>query len=462
MKTASLLIVDDEEGMRKSLSILFKKEGYQVYQAESGKAALEYLAGQKFDLVVTDLCMDAVSGTDVLHSIRENRIPVPVIIMTAYGTIESAVSAMKAGACDYITKPFEYEEILHRAERAIGQAETEREMNRMSRARAASSEDFSMIIGESPLIRGIRTQLRKIAANSLPVLMTGETGTGKNLFAKVVHLNSPRAGGPFLSVNCTSIPEHLIESELFGHTKGAFTGAIMERKGLFEAAHGGTILLDEIGDIPKTIQAKLLGVLQEKTIRRVGSNEEIPVDTRVIAATNTDLIAAIKRGDFREDLYYRINVLHAHIPPLRERKEDIPLLSESFLSLCASDQDRQHIVGFTSEAIDRLYHYEYPGNVRELYNIICHAVAVSDSPLVGCEDMPSSLRQHAGCSPVGIDESAPMDIKEWERKIILRSIERHPSNLAEVCRELKIGRTTLWRKMKQYKIEVSSSRHKAS
>lgn len=330
---ASVLIVDDEEGMRRSLSILFRKERYEVCQAENGGAAVRRLESAHFDLVITDLRMDGISGTDILAHIRNKGLQVPVIIMTGYGTIESAVTAMKMGAYDYISKPFEYEEILHRAENAIRQAETAREMGRMLQGRTEAGEDFSMVVGRSPVITDIKKQLKKISAADLPVLITGETGTGKNLFAKAVHLNSRRSAGPFIAVNCTSIPEHLLESELFGHTRGAFTGAVMERKGLFEFAGGGTILLDEIGSIPKAIQAKLLGVLQDRVIRKVGSNEEIPVDTRVIAATNVDLLAAIRKGEFREDLYYRVNVLHIHIPALRERKEDIPALSESFLSL---------------------------------------------------------------------------------------------------------------------------------
>lgn len=459
---ASILIVDDEEGMRKSLAILFRREGYEVVHAESGSAALQHLDSRKFDLMITDVCMDKVSGIDILTHVREHRMPVPVIIMTAYGTIESAVSAMRLGAYDYIAKPFEYDEILHRVEKAIIQAETEREMRSMAREGAGPGEDFSMIIGESRAMRDLKAHMRKISVANLPVLITGETGTGKNLLAKAIHLASARSGGTFASVNCTNIPEHLFESELFGHAKGAFTGAAMERKGLFEAAKGGTLLLDEIGSVPKAVQAKLLGVLQDKVIRKIGSNEEISVDVRVIAATNTDLLAAIKKGEFREDLFYRINVLHIHIPPLRERQEDIPLLSEKFLQLCAVQQQKKNILGFTAGAIDRLYHYEYPGNVRELFNIICHAVTLSDTPLIGCEDMPSSVRQPSGCAPFEIDETAPIDIKDWERRIILQSIERHPNNLAEVCKELKIGRTTLWRKMKQYKIDTGSSKGKVS
>jgi DNA-binding NtrC family response regulator len=453
---SSILIVDDEEGMRKSLSILFQKEGHRIYQAENGEGALDQLSRNEIDLVITDLRMDGMDGLHLLGHMRGNKLSgVPVIVMTAYGTIDSAVEAMRIGASDYIAKPFEYDDILHRAKRAIEHAATNREIDRIMQIKTATREDFSMITGESAAMTSLKQQLGKLSATTFPVLITGETGTGKNLVAKAVHLNSPVAGGPFLSVNCASIPEQLLESEFFGHTKGAFSGAIMERKGLFEAAHGGTILLDEIGSLPKPLQAKLLGVLQDKVIRRIGSNNEVPVDTRVIAATNSDIAVAIRKGEFREDLYYRINVLPVHIPPLRKHKEDIPLLAEHFLNKCKSDQGKRDIDGFVPEAMNKLYQHDYPGNVRELQNIICRAVAVSDPPLILCEDLLDALPGTACCTPCETEEPTPMDIKEWEKRIILQSIARHPNNLAEACKELKIGRTTLWRKMKQYKIELT-------
>lgn len=460
---ASILIVDDEEGMRRSLSILFRKEGYQVFQSADGETALKHLLHNPIDLVITDLRMDVMSGTDLLKNIKTRGIGVPVIIMTGFGTIESAVAAMKMGAFDYISKPFEYDEILHRAKKAIESADTDREMNEMIRGRTAlDGKDFSMFLGEAQSVREIKKQLAKIADADLPVLITGETGTGKNLLARAIHLNGARAAGPFVPVNCTSIPEHLFESELFGHTKGAFTGALMERRGLFEAANGGTILLDEIGAMPKTTQAKLLGVLQERVIRKIGSDREVPVDVRVITATNTDLFASIRKGEFREDLFYRINVFHIHIPPLREHREDIPLLAEQFFAQCASTQSKRGIAGFAPEAMDMLCRYDYPGNVRELFNMICHAVAVTDAHLIRSEDIPAPGPGLPAYPYAGADSATPMDIKEWERKVILQSIERHPNNLAEVCKELRIGRTTLWRKMKQYKIDVSPLRKESS
>lgn len=458
----SVLIVDDEDGMRRSLAILFRKEGYRVSQAASGEEALSLLGSGDFDLLITDLRMDGMSGLDLLGRARELQAQVPVIIMTGYGTIDSAVTAMKMGAYDYISKPFEYDEILHRARKAIQSTRTNREIALMRQDYPpAGGSDFSMVIGQSRTIQEVRTQLGKISRSDLPVLITGETGTGKNLIAKAIHLNGSRAGGPFVPVNCTSVPEHLFESELFGHTKGAFTGAVMDRRGLFETANHGTILLDELGAMPKTVQAKLLGVLQDKRVRKVGSDQEILIDVRVIAATNTDLPTSIRKGEFREDLFYRINVLHLHIPPLREHREDIPLLAERFLSLCAASQNKTDITGFAPGTIEMLYRYDYPGNVRELFNMICHAVAVSDAGLIRSEDIPAPVPDLPACPSAGA-AVPPMDIREWEKKVILQSIERHPNNLAEVCKELKIGRTTLWRKMKRYKIDVASLRKVSS
>lgn len=450
LKVSSLLIVDDEEGMRRSLAILFKKEGYEVYQAESGEAAVSLMANKIIDLIITDMRMDGMSGSDLLDYVNRKGLKVPVIIMTGYGTIESAVSAMKMGAYDYITKPFEYGEIVHRARKAISSVSADLEIGAMREVRSGGVKDeFSMIIGRSLSVAELKIQLKKLAKTDLPVLITGETGTGKNLVAKAIHLNSPRSEGPFVPVNCTSIPENLFESELFGHTKGAFTGAVMERKGLFEAARGGTILLDEIGAIPRTVQVKLLGVLQDNVIRKVGGDQEIPIDVRVIAATNVDLLAATKRGEFREDLYYRLNVLHVHMPPLRQHKEDIFDLAEHFLFLCKTMQNKQGIAGFEPEVMEKLHNYDFPGNVRELHNIVCRAVALADSSVISCEDLPITS---SALSLPSAETPEIMDMKEWERKIIVESIKRHPNNLAEVCRDLRIGRTTLWRKMKKYKI----------
>ena len=332
-------------------------------------------------------------------------------------------------------------------------ARWKRRDEKMSRSEPELMDGFSAILGESLAIRNIKRQLKKISASDFPVLITGETGTGKNLLAKEIHLNSPRARGPFVAVNCAAIPESLLESELFGHSRGAFTGAIADRRGLFEEASGGTIFLDEIGLVTKALQAKLLGVLQDKVVRKIGSNREISVDARVITATNADLFTGMRKGEFREDLYYRLNVLHLHVPALREHREDIPILAEYFISVCASTHNK-HALGFTPAAMDILCGYEYPGNVRQLSNIVCNAVIQADSDFIDSEDIEISAVGPQGALPD--EEGGQTDgIWEWERQAILKSMSRNPGNLDAVSRELRIGRTTLWRKMKKYKIMKS-------
>lgn len=444
-----ILVVDDQEGMRKSLAILLRKEGYCVDEAESGENAIKVLEDKQFDLIVTDLKMSPITGIDVLRYVKEKSPQTEVIIMTAYGTVDSAVTAMKMGAFDYISKPFKNEELLHRIRKSIEHSKTMRELNEIRK----KPEKKFPIIGKSKAITEIISLIEKIAKIDLPVLITGETGTGKNLVAKTIYINSLRADKPYISLNCATVPENLLESELFGHTKGAFTGAILDRKGLFEEADGGTFLLDEIGNISKTLQAKLLGFLQDKTIRRVGSNKDKNVDVRIIAATNKDLEQAIAEGEFREDLYYRLKVLHVHIPPLREYREDIPLLADHFLNICR-DKFKKPEINFSPEVIDTLYRYHYPGNVRELYNIICQAVVISSGSVITKADLPAEITQKIlEMAPLSNDLTRPKALEEWEKEIILESIKKHSHNLAMVCKELKIGRTTLWRKMKKYQIE---------
>jgi DNA-binding NtrC family response regulator len=451
----NILVVDDEEGMRKSLSILLENEGYRVTQAVSGKEALKELAENDIDLIIADMRMDSMSGIDLLEHIQNHYMEVPVIIMTAYGTIQSAVTAMQMGAYDFIIKPFEYTDILYKTKRAIDWASSFKKTSRRVREEAEANEDSSILLGESHAIQSLKDMIRKFSINDFPVLITGETGTGKNLCAKAIHLNSCRSKGPFVSVNCACIPEHLLESELFGHTKGAFTGAAVERTGLFEAANCGTIVFDEIGAIPKAVQSKLLGVLQDKVIRKIGSNKETRVDARVIAATNIDLYESINQGNFREDLYYRIKVLHIDIPPLRKRKEDLPLLAQHFLSLSAPQLKKPNVAGFTAEAMERLTHYDYPGNVRELQNIVYSSVAISDEDYIGYYDLPTSVLINAGIQMIEVHDAA-LKSEEREKRMIIQTLKRHPDNLTAVARDLKIGRTTLWRKIRRYKIDIDS------
>lgn len=447
----NILVVDDQAGMRKSLAILLKKEGFNVDEAESGEYAIERLKHKRFDLIITDLKMSPITGIDVLKYVKEKSPQSEVIIMTAFSTVDSAVTAMKMGAFDYISKPFKNEEILHRIRKSIEHSKTVSELNEIQKKSESGKKSFP-IIGNSKAIKEIVSLIEKISKIDLPVLITGETGTGKNLVAKTIHINSLRVDKSYVSLNCASVPEYLLESELFGHTKGAFTGAILDRKGLFEEADSGSFLLDEIGNISKPLQAKLLGALQDQTIRRVGSNKDKSVDVRIMAATNRDLEQAVVEGEFREDLYYRLKVLHIHVPPLREYREDIPLLADYFLDICRG-RFKKPDIRFSPEVIDALYKYYYPGNVRELHNIICHAIVISSGPMITIEDLPSNvIQQISERATLSKNFTKPQALEEWEKEIILQSIKKHSRNLAMVCKDLRIGRTTLWRKMKKYQI----------
>ncbi|MCL5024696.1 MAG: sigma-54 dependent transcriptional regulator [Nitrospirae bacterium] len=448
---ARILVIDDQDGMRRSLGILLRREGYSVEEAANGEEAIAHLGSGHFDLVITDLKMSPGTGLDVLYYILERHPLTDVIIMTGYGTVDSAVLAMKLGAFDYITKPFKNEEILHRVRKSLAHTEAVREIG-ASRKGPEPWNGEVPIFGESKAIKTMVAMMRKIAKVDLTVLITGETGTGKTLVAKTIHGLSMRAKHPFVSVNCAAVPEYLLESELFGHTKGAFTGALLDRKGLFEEADGGTLFLDEIGAMPHPMQAKLLDVLQDHTIRRVGSNKHKEVDVRIITATNRDLEQAVQNGKFRQDLYYRIKVTRIHIPPLRERLEDISILARHFLDNFKSEVHRPDLT-LSADALDFLLHYDYPGNVRELLNIITSAGAIASGSLIEVPDLSLSFTNRLFDVPGEAREGVePGTLEEWEKDIILKSIRKNDHNLGKVCSELRISRTTLWRKMNKYGI----------
>ncbi|MBA4373380.1 MAG: sigma-54-dependent Fis family transcriptional regulator [Thermodesulfovibrio sp.] len=449
-----ILVIDDQIGMRKSLGILLRKEGFSTDEAENGTQAISYLEKGFYDLVITDMKMSPGTGLDVLYYIKERLPKTDVIIMTGYGTVDSAVLAMKMGAFDYISKPFKNEEILHRVRKSMNHLETAKELSSLQKA-VTSENNKIPLLGTSAAIKEIVAVMHKISNLDIAILITGETGTGKSLIAKTIHSLSSRADKPFVSINCASVPEQLLESELFGHEKGAFTGALLERRGLFEAAEGGTILLDEIGSMPFAMQAKLLDVLQDRAVRRIGSNKSKAIHARVIAATNTDLVSAIDNGSFRSDLYYRIKVAHIHVPPLRNHAEDIPFLAEHFLESTRKDMDNTG-VHFSPEALDFLQQYKFPGNVRELANAISGVAAVAAGNIISAQDLALTLTSSLFeiHSPVPADkETQPNSLDEWEKELIVESLRKNPGNLTKVCSELKIGRTTLWRKMKKYNIQ---------
>ena len=387
---ARLLVVDDERSMREMLEILLTGAGHEVELAESGPAALRAFAARPADLVLTDMMLGRSSGVDVLKGIKEKSPATEVIVMTAYSSAEGAIQAMKLGAYDYVTKPFKVDELQLLVEKALEKRSLAQD-NAILRERLAGKARFGGLVGGSPSMQTVYQLVEKVAPSRTTVLITGESGVGKELVAVALHQKSPRSAAPFVPVNCGAIPEGLIESELFGHVKGAFTGAQTGREGLFQAASGGTLFLDEIGELPLGLQVKLLRAIQDRRIRAVGASEDVDVDVRLIAATNRNLEAEVRAGRFREDLYYRLNVIQLRVPPLRERREDIPLLAEHFLRRFGAEHGRAGL-HLAAPARRRLDDYDFPGNVRELENLIERAVTLSDGSEVTLDALPTPLR----------------------------------------------------------------------
>ena len=384
-----ILVVDDEESMRDFLRILLEKEGHEVATAEDGEAGLQQAMGQEVHLVISDIRMPRLDGVGLLTRLREHGLEAPVILVTAYASRDAAIQAMKQGAFDYITKPFKVDEIRLVIHRALAEAE------RRHRAEAATPQPVEEpvlhgIIGRSPKMVELYTLIGRVATVDSTVLITGESGTGKEMVARTIHYNSSRSARPFVAINCGAIPEQLLESELFGHVKGSFTGAVANKVGLLEVARGGTVLLDEVAEMSPMLQVKLLRFLQDHIFRRVGGTEDIEVDVRIMAATNKNLAQLIQQGTFREDLFYRLNVISVELPPLRERWEDIPLLARNFLDLFATRAARP-AMGITPEAMEVLMAYSWPGNVRELENLIERAVALTTDDEIRAENLPSTV-----------------------------------------------------------------------
>ncbi len=435
----SILIVDDEQVVRDSLVHWFTEEGYRVEAAASAAEALARLAAGDLDLIIADIRMPGMDGLELLERIQSEQLDTAVIIMTGYASVESAVRALKHGAFDYITKPFDPDDLSVVVRNAIEQQRLKRE-NRMLREQLTESLATTELIGQSEAMRRVREQIETVAPVDTTVLIVGESGTGKELVARAIHRLSPRRYNPMVVVHCGALTETLIESELFGHEKGAFTGAQYRKKGKFEAAHGGTIFLDEIADISLKTQTDLLRVLQEREIVRVGGTQPIKVDFRVIAATNRDLAELVKEGRFRSDLYYRLNVFTIHLPPLRERHGDVPLLAQYFLEKYSRQMNRK-FTGFDRAAMEVLVSHNWPGNVRELENIIERAVVVGREPLIRASDLAINRP---------VEASDDLTLEAVERRHIIRVLEDFGWNQTQAAKALGIDRVTLYHKIRRY------------
>jgi two-component system nitrogen regulation response regulator NtrX len=453
MKT--ILIVDDEQSIRESLDGILQDEGFRTLVAETGEEALAMLAEENPDLVLLDIWLPGIDGLETLRRIRENHQEQLVVMMSGHGTIETAVKATKLGAYDFIEKPLSLEKVLISIENAL-KVNRLVEENRSLKARIA--REYEMV-GSSASIQSLKEQIAIAAPTSGWVLITGENGTGKELVARAIHHYSRRSDKPFIEVNCAAIPEELIESELFGHEKGAFTGATAQRKGKFDQAHEGSLFLDEIGDMSLKTQAKILRILQERKFERVGGNRTIEVDVRVIAATNKDLEEEIQEGNFRQDLYYRLNVLPFHVPPLRERREDIPLLAKHFLSYFCSKESRDTKI-LEQDAIEAMMAYNWPGNVRELKNIVERLVIMSPHQTIAFADLPTSIQRGGDRDPggraylPGEGVSLKQAREDFEREFILQKLQENEGNISRTAEAIEMERSNLHRKIKSYGIEA--------
>jgi DNA-binding NtrC family response regulator len=441
-----VLIVDDDELTRCLCSEIAQSCDMFAETAATTEAAIDFLGREKFDLIVTDIRVPEIGGLELIKRIRASGTEVGIVVLTGHGTIDMAVDAIYSGVLDYITKPFTVETFEQRLRKVASVAECNRRRSAVQKAGSAATEK---LIGKTPKINRLRQQILKMSDHDYPVLIMGETGTGKEVVARAIHCSGLRAAGPFVPVDCAALVPTLVESELFGHERGAFTGAIHGKMGLFEAAHMGTLFLDEIGDLPKDVQSKLLRVLQEREVRRVGSTELKQINIRIIAATNRDLEAEVKAGNFREDLFYRLNVININLPPLRERMADLPLLISAFLEKCGSN----HAQGFriSPSVWPKLSGYRWPGNIRELENVIerglalgSGAVLYEDDVVVGSEGESSGMLSQR-------DESFSLDA--MEKRAILRALEQANGDKLSASRLLGIGKTTLYRKLKEYSVK---------
>jgi len=443
-----LLLVDDDDHIREVCRSVAEDCGMKVTDVSTAEEALEVMEMSSVDILLTDLRLPGTSGLELLRRVTQTYPDIAVVMLTQYGTIDSAVEATRMGAADYVTKPFRVEELRARLEQVVHSVELKRE-NRLLREQLRARPGFGGLIGMSPRMERVYKLIEKVSQRTHPVLILGESGTGKELVARSVHFLGPRKDRPFVPVECSALVPTLVESELFGYTKGAFTGAMQAKQGLMESANGGTLFLDEIGEMSLEMQAKLLRALQQREIKPVGSTERRTIDVRIVAATNRDLELAIKSGNFRQDLYFRLNVVQIKLPPLRDRKGDIPMLVTAFLEKFADPDDSHREL--TEDAMRRLMAYDWPGNVRELENTIERAVALSTGPLVSVHDLPTNLQYPTTERAPEKEELLPLD--ELERRAILSTLRQTGGDKQAAARMLGIGKTTLYRKLKQYQIE---------
>ena len=449
---AKILIVDDDAAHRKMLTAVLSNEGYDVYEAADGKKAVSAIDESFYDLIIMDIKMKEMDGIEALKQIKQLSPQIPIVMMTAFSSVDTAVDALKSGAFDYLTKPIDIEEVKIIVKKTIKYRRLEQE-NKYLRERIDDRFDFSEIIGRSPAMKRVFETVSLVAPTQATALITGESGTGKELIANAIHQNSPRKDKPFIKINCAALAESLLESELFGHEKGSFTGAQRQKRGKFQMAHQGSIFLDEIGEMSLGTQAKILRVLQEQEFEMVGGTNSIKVDVRVIAATNRVLESDIANGRFREDLYYRLNVVQIEMPPLCNRREDIPLLAERFLKIY-SKKNQRFLKGFSPRAIDLIMRYSWPGNVRELENLVERAVILARSEVIMPEEFPEKIRQEGG--PPHTEESGfrvGRTLKAVERDMILKTLEHTDGNRTHTAKMLGISRRTLQLKLKEYMAE---------
>ncbi len=447
---STILVIDDEKNIREGLAADFEMDGYSVKVAANGQEGLDFLAKGDIDLVITDLRMPGISGEEVLRRVTTEMPGIPVIVLTGHGSIDAAVQAMRDGAYDFLTKPLNLDQLGMIVTRALESRELKLQHSQLLKE-VDTKKQLDNIIGKSAEMQRLLTTVRKVADSKASVLVTGESGVGKEVIADALHNLSGRRDKACIKVHCAALSETLLESELFGHEKGAFTGADAMHKGRFELAHGGTIFLDEIGEINQSVQIKLLRVLQEKKFERVGGSQTIEVDVRVIAATNRNLEEEVKAGRFREDLYYRLNVIHLEVPPLRERKDDIPLLISAFLDEFNRENGKS-VTGFSQAAKSAIYKYDWPGNIRELRNCVESAVVMAGGSEIALEDLPPSVSKASRAESISVPMGITLD--EAEKLIIEENLAANKGNKSKTADLLGIGRKTLHRKLAEYGLET--------